>query len=178
MLLVGVVNAAELKGTVGGSLNALNTGYAIARWPWSNGNIYPGETATVRACTTMYPKVTTVKFRWNAPDGSHIVQGPYALTDMGDTWDGKTIYYAEDSLVLDQLGDWGVQALFYNSEGKLMHCGCVFKIRAISWHVIPEAALGTIGVGISMIGALAIFKLRKKTSSKKFSNLHFFPWNN
>src|SRR3990170_2504835 len=97
VVLSGIAYAAELKPS-NGSINALNTGYAITRWPLSSGDVLPGDSATVRACTTdpPYPDATAVVFRWHAPDGTSYDVGPETLTPMGDTWDGNDIYYAED----------------------------------------------------------------------------------
>ena len=51
----GLAFAEELKGITKGSFNALDSGYAITRWPWDGGNILPGDTVTVRAGTTEPP---------------------------------------------------------------------------------------------------------------------------
>jgi len=159
-----IVLAAELKGTTGGSLNALNSGYAITRWPWDGGTVYPGETATVRAATTHppHPEATKVVFRWIRPDGTFWDVGPIALTESVDTWDGKTIWDAYSSEEIDMLGDWGVQALFQDSEGNLKGPTDPYEIvsiRAISWHSVPEIPFGTISAIVSMLGALIFFLL-------------------
>ena len=158
----GLVSAEELKGSTGGSLNALDSGYAITRWPWNGGEIYAGESATVRACTTQYPKATRVVFRWYRPDGTHFDVGPKPLTNSSDTWDGKPIWDANDTQTLDMVGDWGVQALFMDDKGRLQGPdSAIVKIRAISWHVVPEAPVGTITTILCMFGALGILALYK-----------------
>lgn len=161
----GIVFAAELKGTTGGSLNALNTGYAITRWPWNSGDVYPGQEATVRACTTEppHPYATHVVFRWHSPDGTWFDVGPVLLTKSADTWGGKPIWDAYDTKTLDLMGDWGVQALFTNQYGTLQGPNPypVVKIRAISWHVTPEVPFGTIATIITMFGALGIFYITR-----------------
>lgn len=161
----GVAYAEELWPTTRGSLNALNSGWAIARWPWDGGNILVGETATVRACTTHPPPETVmVAFRWNSPDGSHDTHGPYPLADSGDTWKGDPVWDAYDSMELNVLGGWGVQALFCDSEGKelpISPCPTV-DIKAISWHVVPEVPFGTIATILGMFGAFGAFALRAR----------------
>ena len=158
--------AEELKGSTGGSLNALDSGYAIARWPWDGGYLYPGESATVRACTTEppHPEATKVVFRWNRPDGTHFDVGPKDLTLSGDTWDTKPIWDAYDTQNLDMMGDWGVQARFIGEDGKLKGPNPypIVKIRAISWHAIPEVPLGTITTILSIFGALGVSAIVKR----------------
>ena len=169
---IGHTFADELKGSTGGSLNALNSGYAITRWPWDGGDVLPGESATVRACTTdpPYPEATQVVFRWNRPDGSHYDVEPKNLTLSSDTWNGKPIWDANDTQTLDMVGNWGVQALFLDSEGNLQGPNPypIEAIRAISYHVVPEVPLGAITAVLSMLGALGVFAIvRRKTAVPK-----------
>jgi len=165
----GLAFADELKGSTGGSLNALNSGYAITRWPWDGGEIYPGESATVRAATTQppHPEATHVVFRWNRPDGSQFDVGPKPLTLSGDTWDGKPIWNAYDTQTIDMVGDWGVQALFQDAEEKLMGPNDPYEtvaIKAISWHAVPEVPFGTIATMLCMLGALGVFAIMRPRS--------------
>jgi len=166
-LSMGFVLADELKGTTGGSLNALDSGYAITRSPWDGGDILPGEEVTVRACTTEYPEATEVVFRWNAPDGTHSDVGPISLTSSGDTWDGDPIWDAYDSRTLTMIGNWGVQALFLDEEGNLQGPNPfpIVNIKAISYHVTPEVPFGTTAALLSMIGALCIFAIVKRKTA-------------
>lgn len=167
----GLAFADELKGSTGGSLNALNSGYAIARWPWDGGELYAGENATVRACTTQYPNATHVVFRWIRPNGSSWYVGPLPLTESGDTWDGKPIWDAYDNQTLDMGGAWGVQALFCDEDGGLQGPNLypIVAIKAISHHVIPEAPFGLITTMLCMLGALGVFAIvRRKRAIPKF----------
>lgn len=165
----GLTYAEELKGAYGGSINALDSGYAITRWPPGNGTILIGDDGAVRALTTEYPTATKVVFRWHAPDGSSTDSAQKPLTLSADTWDGKTVYEADDTHTIDQIGAWGVQALFIDEEGRLQGPNPypVVQIKAISWHSIPEVPLGTIAIVASMIGALAVFAVRKKLPTPK-----------
>ena len=166
-LNMGIAYAEELKGSTGGSLNALNSGYAITRWPWDGGQINVGQEATVRALTTEYPDATKVVFRWIRSNGSYWDEGPKDLALSDDTWDGKGIWDANDTQTLDMLGDWGVQALFMDSEGKIKGPNdpySIVKIKAISWHVIPEVPLGTIATILSMVGGAGVFATVKRKS--------------
>ncbi len=166
--------AEELKGKIKGSINALDTGYAISRWPWNGGDIFPGESVQVRALTTEppFPEATYVVFRWNQPDSNHFDTPPKVLTKSVDTWDGLPIWDAYDTQTLQMTGDWGVQALFCNEEGKLQGPNPypIVNIKAISYHVVPEVPFGTIATMLFMLGALGVFALvkRKKDIPKFF----------
>jgi len=166
----GLVKAEELKDSVG-SLNALNSGYAITRWPWDGGQILIGEDATVRACTTVIPSegitATQVVFRWISPNGSSWDSDPKDLTLSGDTWNGEPIYDVYDTGTIDVLGDWGVQALFIGDAGKLRGPNPypVMQIRAISWHAVPEVPFGTLAAVLALFGALAVFGVKSKKLS-------------
>jgi hypothetical protein len=173
----GVVFSEELKGEIQGSFNALDSGYAITRWPWDGGELFPGESATVRAGATeppTPPPASHVVFRWNRPNGSHFDTPAKPLTKSDDTWNGRAIWDAYDTQTLDMDGDWGVQALFLDSQGKLQGPNPypIVKIKAISWHVVPEVPLGTVAIMLSMLGAFGIFAIAKR---KKFIPRFKFP---
>jgi len=162
----GLAYAEELYPTVG-SLNALNSGYAITRWPWDGGVILVGDDAQVRACTTdpPYPEAIEVVFRWIRPDGSWWDTDPKPLTFSGDTWKGNDIYDAYNTTTIDMLGDWGVQALFLDEDGNLKGPTDPYEIvniKAISWHAVPEVPFGTIATLLCMFGALGVFTIKKK----------------
>lgn len=160
----GLAYAEELKGTVG-SINALNTGYAITRWPPSGGIFLVGENLTVRACTTEYPEALTVVFRWHFPNGSSFDSDPKPLVPSGDTWKDNPIWDAYDTRTLCLVGDYGVQALFLNTDRDLQGPNnpyIITDIRAISGHAVPEIPLGTIAAIVGMIGALGVFAIKKK----------------
>jgi len=164
---IGLACADELKGTVG-SLNALNSGYAITRWPPSDGIYLVGEDLTVRACTTEYPEAVTVVFRWHFPNGSSFDTDPKPLVLSGDTWNGKPMWDAYDTQTLSLVGEYGVQALFLNTDRDLqgpLNPYIINDIRAISGHAIPEIPFGTIATIVAMIGALSVFAIKKKVLS-------------
>jgi hypothetical protein len=160
----GLAYAEELKGTVG-SINALNSGYAITRWPPSGGIFLVGEELTVRACTTEYPDSVEVVFRWHLPNGTSVDSDPQPLVPSGDTWNGKPIWDAYDTRTLDLFGDYGIQALFLNTDGDLQgphNPYIITDIRAISGHAVPEIPFGTIATIVAMIAALGVFVIKKK----------------
>jgi len=166
-LYSGLAYADELSG-LQGSINALKSGYAITRWPPSDGVFLVGEDLTVKALTTKYPNdpnATHVVFRWNLPDGSSNDTDPYPLEYIGNTWNGNPVYEANDTQTLSLLGDYGVQALFLNGTRDLQGPNnpyLIDSIRAISGHAIPEVPFGTIATILGMLAALSVFAIKKK----------------
>jgi len=147
----------------------LGTGYAIT----SNHHgvdVPPGTPVTVTA-GTLDPSVVQVTFRWHEPpDGN----GPVAWEDvvnvspngtMGEWNNGSStlIFYAQNTHVPDELGDWGVQVFFQDSTGtEKSGVENVIKIRATSFNAVPEIPLGTIGATAAMFIALAFLMVKKK----------------
>jgi hypothetical protein len=61
--------------------------------------------------------------------------------------------------------------LFLDDQGNLQgpKPDPIAKIRAISWHVVPEVPLGTVATILSMLGALSVFAIAKgKKTIPKF----------
>ena len=167
-LNIRLAQAEELNYILG-SINALNSGYAITRWPYTDGDVFMGHEATVRAITTEYPEATRVWFRWIRPDGTDWLDGPKDLNPSVDTWDGNPVRDASSTKTLDMMGAWGVQAYFEGANGKPKGPYRIpsVQIKAISWHVVPEVPLGTVAVTLSMLGGLSVFAIRKKAFSTK-----------
>lgn len=159
LVYFGPAFAEELKGETGGNLNSLNSGYAITRWPWTGGDIYVGQDATVRACT-VDSDVNEVTFLLKFDDEViYEVRKSITPSDPDDTWDGDSIYDAYDTQTLNIFGDeWGVQAIFHSPDADNMPPDKV-AIRAISWNAIPEVPFGTIATIITMLGALGVFTI-------------------
>jgi len=118
--------------------STLSSGYAI--WTDYHGIEVPvGTVVTATAGTTEhpdssahndYPDVTHVKFRWMAPNGSETFSALKPLTWDGTTYyDGWPVYTANDTLAVDAVGGWGVQAWFYDAEGILRNETGLEKIR-------------------------------------------------
>jgi len=149
--------------------STLGTGYAITS-NFHGIDVPPGTPVTVTA-GTLDPNVVQVTFRWHRPpDGN----GPVAWEDVVPVWQNGTkgqwnngtwanISYAQDTRTPDELGDWGVQAFFQDSEGRdRADVPRVVKIKATSFNAVPEVPFGTIAVFLAMIGALGIFAIKKK----------------
>jgi hypothetical protein len=163
----------------------LSSGYAI----WTNYHgidVPPGTLVTATAGTTEHPdssahnkrpNVTAVRFRWMPPEDSGRPDFNSSLKTL--TWDGTTyyngwpVYTANDTQALDDLGDWGVQAWFYDFDGKLRNETGIEKIRAVSVNVTPEIpVVGTAGAIAVMLLVLGLFWHRKK---KRPINNSFLP---
>lgn len=163
----GMAFAEELKGKTEGNLNALNSGYAITTWPSIINECYVGDDITVRAATTEppYPEATQVVFRWHQPDGNHTDVGPIPLMKSNDTWDGKPIWDAYDTQMLNVAGEWGVQALFLDENGKLQGPNpyAIVAIKATSCIIIPEMSINVVLAAIWVFTTFctAILKRRK-----------------
>ena len=158
--------------------STLSSGYAI--WTDYHGIEIPlGTVVTATAGTTEhpdssahnhFPNVTHVKFRWMAPNGSETFSPLKPLTWDGTTeYDGWPVYTANDTLAVDAVGDWGVQAWFYDTQGGLRNEIGLEKIRAISIHTIPELPIvGTAGIAaIMLLGFGLYWHMKKKNSINK-----------
>jgi len=144
----------------------LGTGYAITT-DYHGVDVLPGTPVTATA-GTLDPRIVNVIFRWHMPNDTvrWEVTKPVWTNGTQGQWNNGTwavIRYANDTQILDVLGDWGVQVFFQGPGGtEKANLTDVIKIRAESFNVIPEVPLGTIAVTLSMLAALGIFTLKKK----------------
>ena len=164
LISVSVVNA---------PWSTLETGYAITS-NYHGVDVLLGNPVTVTA-GTLDSNVVRITFRWHFPNESiareftvsSLLTSPYPPPNVPqeviDYENSTTIWYAQDSMVPDVLGDWGVQAFFQDSEGK-DRAGLedVIKIKATSFNAVPEVPFGTLAILAAMFGAIAIFAVRKK----------------
>lgn len=151
--------------------STLGTGYAITT-NYHGVDVPPGFPITVTA-GTLDSRVVNVTFRWHAPpDGDGPIERevvvPVAPNGTEGKWNNGTevpILYAQDIFAPDpdELGDWGIQAFFQDSEGTdRANLTDVIKIKAVSVNVVPEVPYGTIAILVAMFGALTIFAIKKK----------------
>jgi hypothetical protein len=139
-----------------------------------------GESVTAWAGTTD-SAVDGVEFWWLDPAGNKIVSrieimGPFITPNCPEgapreiiNWAGNNtniaVYYAKDTRIPTVVGDWGVQANFYDPTAVKTvrgRCSDIIKIRATSFMVVPETTLGTMAVLLSMFGAFGVYTIRKK----------------
>lgn len=147
----------------------LGTGYAIDT-NYHGIDVFPSTPVTATA-GTLDPGVVNVTFRWHMPNGTprwDVTKVVWTNGTQGQWNDGTwaNISYANDTRILDVLGDWGVQAFFIGPEGSdRANLTDVVKIRAQSFNVVPEVPLGTVITVASMLAALGIFTLKKKRTN-------------
>ena len=166
-----------------GPWSALSSGYAVTT-DYQGVLVYVPQDVTATAGTTEhpavdrvpeFPDVTKVRLLWMPPADSlldeffspPLEQDPLDLTYSGDDYVDKDgipwgIYTASDTQTIDAIGDWGVQAWFYDSEGNLKGISGLTKIRATSFEAVPDVPFGTIAAFLAMLGALGIFVINKK----------------
>lgn len=186
-LIIALLLVTLFVASVNAPLATLSSGYAI----WTNYHgidIPPGTEVTATAGTTEHPdssahnklpNVTAVRFRWMPPEGPDLYSPDLSDPPKPLTWDGTTyyngwpVYTASDTQALDDFGDWGVQAWFYDSDGKLRNETGIEKIRAVSVNVTPEIpVVGTAGAVAVMLLVLGLFWHIKK---KRPINNSFLP---
>ena len=146
------------------SRTSIKSGYAVTT-DWHGTDVPLGEPVTARAGTTDL-SVETVWFRWLRPNGKEAWTVEVSWDGTSDTWIDQTVRVFVNTQIPEEVGDWGVQAIFSNSEshgrGPLPDSSEKVAIRARSFFAIPEVSFGTIEILITMFGALAIFAIKKK----------------
>jgi len=168
---------------------AISSGYAVTT-NWHGEDIPIGALVTAWAGTTD-GEVEKVEFRWLDPDGNPIwedlvnVSDPYTtpnvpngvpqeIIDWANDNHDVTIWYANYTRTPDILGDWGVQANFYDLTNPAKSLrgrnSDIIAIRATSFHSIPEVPFGTIVILLSMFGALSIFAIKRKHSHTEMTS--------
>ena len=159
-----------------GSWNALASGYAVTT-DWRGVDV-PIGTPTIATAGTTDETVGlngNVVFLWHFEPNDTVLFTSVIkpLEPNGTTYydnnkkENLLVYYADDLQVLTVEGDWGVQALFYDAEGKLMGDSGIIKIRATSIVVVPEV-LPPLIVALAASGLFTIWlKVRTSPQQKK-----------
>lgn len=161
--LVMLVNASPSNSNNEGSLNS---GYAVTN-NYHGIDVPAGAQVIVTAMSTDRD-VDKVVFIWKNAAGQIVNTETVNVYTNGtrypDNPSGKLVRYASSSYTPNTLGDWGVQAKFYETSGQCCgQCDTILATRATSFNVIPEVPLlGTAGISIAMVLGLAIFKVKKK----------------
>lgn len=159
--------------------SSLKSDYAVTTDYHGVEDILPGTSITAWAGTTNQT-VVKVEFEWKNETDDVVFEenvtvfGPYTtpivpagvpqeIIDWSQGNTGYVVLYASNTQVPEGIGDWGVQALFYDEDGHIRgQDSDIVAIRATSFHVIPVAPLGTIAIILAMFGALAFFTIRKR----------------
>lgn len=161
--------------------NSMGSGYAVTS-NWHGINVPIGETVVVTAGTTD-SSVASVEFKWNLPNGTTLydetvtplteLTGPATPPNVpGEvvTWananSGTVYYYAQSTHTPSILGDWGVQALFYNATGaKVATKATSFSVVGPQ-NVVPEVPIvGTAGAALAMFLGLGVFLIKRKKTA-------------
>ncbi|MGD6808969.1 MAG: hypothetical protein ACQCN3_04650 [Candidatus Bathyarchaeia archaeon] len=151
MLLMA--NAASDEGS-------LNSGYAVTN-NYHGKVVQLGTPVTVTAMSTD-SHVDYVVFIWKDASGNVKYQETVSVFTNGTTYNGKLVKYAVSTQAPDSLGDWGVQAKFYDQSNCCCTCDTRLATRATSFNVIPEVPiLGTAGIAFAMVLGLTVFKTKK-----------------
>ena len=148
----------------------LTDGYEIVT-NWHGVDVPPGTEVVVTAMT-INPEVTQVTFLWKNPAEQIVFQETVPVFQNGTTGSGQikgtqytdvAVSFAISEYIPQELGDWGVQALFQDSSGQTCQgVSWVLAIRARSFNVIPEIPLlGTAGAAIAMAAGFT-YKMKRK----------------
>jgi hypothetical protein len=160
-LLIAIAFITILVGMVFAAAASLGSGYAVTS-NWQGVDVPVASDVTVTAMTTD-PTITQVAFLWENPGGQIVWNEIIDVHPNGTTYNGKLVYYADSTHDPADLGDWGVHALFLDSDGKTIQgIENVIAIRSTSFNVIPEIPiLGTAGASIAMVAGFT-YKMKRK----------------
>ena len=160
-LLVLIFSISAIN-TVYAPEESLGSGYAVT----SNRHgidVPPGSNVIVTAMTTD-AGVYQVTFLWKNPADHTVWTDVVVVYQNGSKYDSMPISYANSTHAPDEIGDWGVQALFQSPDGTTkQQIEEVIAIKATSFFAIPEIPIiGTAGATIAMLLGLGLFATRRK----------------
>jgi len=136
---------------------SIKSGYAI--WTEPAHEVLVENEVTALAATTNFD-ITKVKFYWMDPYGTK--HGPFSETLFQDTTiDGIDVRVFENEHTLDILGEWGVQAFFYDGS-ESVESPPQEAIKAVSLTAVPEAPIGTLTIALAVLATLALFARKRK----------------
>ena len=177
LLNIALVNAAVDWTVPANKIPA--SGYKVTTENFPN-SVDLGGTITAWAGTTN-SGIDEVKFRWIPPEGSgidpFIVIGDAAGsvnvegTGLVYQWTASYIVGSTAANPVDEVGDWGVQAIFYDHQNSGSGVGPVpeqpmpVHIIARSFHVVPEVPFGILGAVLVLFGACGVY-LRARSSER------------
>jgi hypothetical protein len=166
-ILIGIIllissNLVMLANATSDGEGSLSSGYAVTN-NYHGQNVPFGADVIVTAMSTN-SQVDEVRFIWKDPAGQVVWDETINVFHNGTTYNGKLVYYAISTHKPGAIGDWGVQAKFYD---EINYCWMDFDIRlatrATSFNVVPELPLiGTAGASVAMVLGLALFKAKRK----------------
>lgn len=154
------------------------SGYAVTT-NWHKIDVPIGQTVVATAGTTDL-SVTKIGFIWRDPSNNIVwienitvteitapsvpLNVPKEVVKWAEENAGTKYRYAQSVHIPNAMGDWGIQAIFYDatkSKGKEKHDFVVR--RATSINVIPDAPfVGTAGLISAMALGFGLFKFKNK----------------
>lgn len=162
-----LVSLPKVQATFDWTGTSINSGYAITT-DWHGIEVPLGEEVTAWAginLDVVDVDIVEVKFRWLRPNEA-VAWWDNVTSYTEELWEGKLIREFNATREPDELGDWGVQAIFYDTEGHgrgpVPDQPGKVAIRARSFFAVPEVSFGTIAILIAMFGAFSIFAIKKK----------------
>ncbi len=149
--------------------NNLSSGYRVTTENFPN-PVNLGDTVVAWAATNN-TDITEVKFRWLPPSGSGVDPIVHPVTTyITQVIDGNPIRLFTDSYAPSDpaaAGDWGIQALFYDSGGHgvgpIPEQPAPVRIiaRSFELNTIPEVPLGIVTALVAMLVAFGVFHWRR-----------------
>jgi hypothetical protein len=163
-LLLALLAFVILAGSAYAAYPSLASGYAVES-NYHGVNVPPGADVIVTAYTTD-ASVYQVNFLWKYPNGT-VAFGPEVdntKTTEAQQYNGKTVYTFSSEHTPNEIGDWGVQALFQSPNGRTKQdIDYVVAIRATSFNVAPEVPIiGTIGASAMMLLGLGFYMKKRR----------------
>ena len=105
--------------------------------------------------------VYQVTFRWHDLTRPNVWQD--AVTTYTTSTDGKTRTFTAPVHAPDTTGNWGVQGFFQGPDGTTQaQVEDVVQIKATSFFVVPESALGALAAMGAGVAAFSVIKLKHK----------------
>jgi hypothetical protein len=145
---------------------SLNSGYAVTS-NWHGIDVPLGSEVVVTAMTND-TTVYQVTFKWKNPGDQLVWTDVVPVSTDGITIDdGNHVYYAayyaSSTHNPEDIGGWGVKALFQGPDGTTKEgVDFVVNIKATSFNVIPEVPIiGTAGASLAMLLGFT-YKIKRK----------------
>jgi len=157
-LLVSALTFTVYVGVAQAPWASIKSGYAI--WTDPAHEVIVNNEVTAFAATTNLD-VDNVDFYWMDPSGTKY--GPFPGTPLGTPHlkDGYTVLEFENKYTPGTLGEWGVQAFFYDG-GELDGSPPQERVRAVSLTGVPEAPIGTLTIALAVLAGLALFARKRR----------------
>ena len=145
--------------------SSLNSGYGVTT-DWHGELVPAGSPVNATAYTTDL-NVTKVEFIWKYPNET-VFENVTVPVQLDGKYNDDDVLWANNTQTISApLGDWGVQALFYDKYGNIRgQDSGIVAIRATSFEAVPEVPIGTIATILAFFGALTVYAVGWKKKKK------------